>query len=119
MIVLGVDKLADPPSTTTNTVASLSVIPKEEQIGTSEYTLNRINSDYSSMAQKNKITTDGNITEITPMESLMDEAKYCHLSIEETEILGNGDELMNSGTHLFQLMNANNGKVPFNLYEKY
>lgn len=116
MIVLGVEKLADPPSTT-NTVASVSVIPK--QIGTSEYTLNRINNDYSSVAQKNKITTDGNITEITPIEALMDEAKYCHLSIDETEILGNGDELMNSGTHLFQLMNANNGKVPFNLYEKY
>lgn len=115
------DKLENLPSAT-NTVGSLDqlpVIPKEEQIGTSEYTLNRINNDYATTAQKSKITTDGNISDITPIDALIDEAKYCHLSIDETEILGNGDELLNSGTHLFQLMNANNGKVPFNLYEKY
>lgn len=63
-------------------------------------------------------TTDGNMTEITPavIDGLIDEdSKYCHLSIDENQII-ESDELGNHSTHLYHLLTASNGKEVFTIY---
>lgn len=61
------------------------------------------------------------MTEITPavIDGLIDEdSKYCHLSIDENQII-ESDELGNHSTHLYHLLTASNGKEVFSIYFRF
>ncbi|XP_050304821.1 PR domain zinc finger protein 10-like isoform X2 [Anthonomus grandis grandis] len=59
-------------------------------------------------------TTDGNITEITPavIDGLIDDdSKFCHLSIDENEII-QGGQLNSHNARLYRLLTSGNGMMP-------
>lgn len=83
-------------------------MPKAPKVVENKFTIHQFHPDF----EKNQIsTTDGNLTKITPavIEGLMDEdSKYCHLSIDENEIIDGGE--LENNTHLYNLLTSSNGK---------